>query len=317
MKKRLLIILSIAGAVVAVAGIAAGLIAYNGAKLDRESKAYTDTAIPAIAAQWDIYRLMQDASPELLAAIEKSQGAGKISLGDLFKLFSERLGKLKRYDGANGQATMRYEPGKGKTVSAEYKARGVFEKGAATIDVGLLKRDGAWKIASFHVNSPSLLQAPAPQPAQAPQPAKAEQPGRAPEPKRPAPPDAKQQAQPATAVAVGVYEYNPKGKRDPFMTLIVKSEPERKKGFTPVENYDVVEFRLIAVLWDNAQYYAVITLPDGKSYTIKEGTKLGLHGGKVFRITKSSVVIREQLRDQRGTVKPKDTILKLRREEEG
>ncbi len=153
----------------------------------------------------------------------------------------------------------------------------------------------------------------------APQPAKADQPNKAPENKKPdiVMPDAKPQSSPDKARAAGVYEYNAKGKRDPFITLIVKPETDKKKGFTPIENYEIAEFKLIAVLWNNTGYYAVITLPDGKSYTIKEGTKMGLHGGKVYKITKNSVVIREQLRDQRGALKPKDTILKLRREEEG
>jgi Tfp pilus assembly protein PilP len=53
-------------------------------------------------------------------------------------------------------------------------------------------------------------------------------------------------------------------------------------------------------------------LPDKKSYTIKEGMVLGLYGGKVEKITKDTVVIREFIKDYRGNLKPKDTILKLR-----
>jgi len=97
--------------------------------------------------------------------------------------------------------------------------------------------------------------------------------------------------------------------------LIVKAET-KPKGLIPIESYEVSEFKLIAILWDKTKYYAVITLPDGKSYTIKEGVKLGLHGGKVYKIIKDSVIIREQIRDYRGVLSPKDTVLKLRREEE-
>lgn len=119
-----------------------------------------------------------------------------------------------------------------------------------------------------------------------------------------------QKATPAFA-----YEYTAGTRRDPFMPLIVKADAKPPKGI-PIESYEVSEFKLIAILWDKTKYYAVITLPDGKSYTIREGMKLGLHGGKVYKLTKDSVIIREQVRDYKGALSPKDTILKLRREEE-
>jgi hypothetical protein len=43
---------------------------------------------------------------------------------------------------------------------------------------------------------------------------------------------------------------------------------------------------------------------------------LGLFGGKVIKIDPVGVVIREQVKNYRGEVEPKDTILKLRKEEE-
>jgi Tfp pilus assembly protein PilP len=43
---------------------------------------------------------------------------------------------------------------------------------------------------------------------------------------------------------------------------------------------------------------------------------LGLYGGKVKEITENSVLIREQVKDYRGKLRIKDTILKLRKEEE-
>lgn len=115
-----------------------------------------------------------------------------------------------------------------------------------------------------------------------------------------------------------IYVYDPKGRRDPFLSLakVSKVKPQRKKGVSPVENVDVDEIKLIAIAWDSQQYYAMITLPDNKSYTIKNGMSLGLYGGKVIEITKDSVLIREQVKDYRGQVKSKDTILKLRKEGE-
>jgi Tfp pilus assembly protein PilP len=115
-----------------------------------------------------------------------------------------------------------------------------------------------------------------------------------------------------------VYVYEQKGRRDPFMSLVQvsKEKPKRLSGRKPVENFDVDEIKLVAILWDTKQYYALITLPDNKSYTIRKGTTLGLYGGKVEDITKDKVLIREHVKDYRGQPKTKDTILKLRKEGE-
>ncbi len=115
-----------------------------------------------------------------------------------------------------------------------------------------------------------------------------------------------------------VYAYDQKGRRDPFMSLvqITKEKPKRVAGKKPIENFDVDEIKLVAILWDSRQYYALITLPDNKSYTIRKGMTVGLYGGKVEDITKDTVLIREHLKDYRGQPKTKDTILKLRKEGE-
>jgi type IV pilus assembly protein PilP len=115
-----------------------------------------------------------------------------------------------------------------------------------------------------------------------------------------------------------IYVYDPKGRRDPFFSLVQgpKQKVQSKKGLSPMENYDVDEIKLIAIAWDNQQYYALITLPDNKSYTIRKGMTLGLYNGKVAEITKDSVLISEQVKDYRGQPKTKDTTLRLRKGEE-
>jgi type IV pilus assembly protein PilP len=116
-----------------------------------------------------------------------------------------------------------------------------------------------------------------------------------------------------------IYAYEPKGRRDPFTSLIeVKPSGVRKplKGSSPVESFDVEEIKLIAIAWDRQHSYAMVTLPDNKSFTIRKGMTLGLYGGKVSEITRDSVIITEQVKDYKGQLKTKDTILKLRKEEE-
>ena len=115
-----------------------------------------------------------------------------------------------------------------------------------------------------------------------------------------------------------VYSYEAKGRRDPFLSLIVdiKEKPQHKKKANPVENFDVDEIKLIAIIWDKNNSYAMITLPDGKSYTAKKGMTLGLYGGRVEEITRKTVRITEQVKNYKGQTVTKDTILKLREEGE-
>jgi type IV pilus assembly protein PilP len=121
----------------------------------------------------------------------------------------------------------------------------------------------------------------------------------------------------AKKVEQEVYVYDPKGKRDPFLSLVMtmKQKPIKAKGLNPFESYSVDEIKLLAIAWDDKKHYALIMLPDKKSYTITTGMKLGLYGGKVEKITENTVVIKEYIRDYRGNIKPKDSILKLRKEE--
>jgi Tfp pilus assembly protein PilP len=123
-------------------------------------------------------------------------------------------------------------------------------------------------------------------------------------------------AKPQEKVEQEVYVYDAKGRRDPFMSLVAvaKRKPDVKKKANPIENYDVSEIKLSAIVWDRQQSYALITLPDNKSYTIRKGMTLGLYGGKVQDIARDNVLIREQIKDYRGRLKTKDTLLKLRNE---
>lgn len=111
--------------------------------------------------------------------------------------------------------------------------------------------------------------------------------------------------------------FNPPA-RDPFSSLVLKAkqaEARKPRGLHPLESYSVDEFKLIAIVWNKTDRYAMVTVPDGKSYTIKEGMTVGIHNGKVVKIDPKAVLIREFIKDYRGVVKPRDFTLKLREEE--
>ena len=127
----------------AVIGI--GFLVWTGRGLDAESKAYVDTAVPAITAHWNKDALVDRAAPELLAATNADQ------IAVLFDNFS-RLGPLVQYEGAKGDANMSYFLGKGGRVTATYQAKARYQNGEATLRLLLTKRDGEWRIQGFHVD---------------------------------------------------------------------------------------------------------------------------------------------------------------------
>ncbi|MFQ3574358.1 MAG: pilus assembly protein PilP, partial [Thermodesulfovibrionales bacterium] len=112
-----------------------------------------------------------------------------------------------------------------------------------------------------------------------------------------------------------VIEYFYLGKRDPFMPLI-KQETDKKKPSSPMESFMVSDIKVVGILERNAVYYAQIVLPDGKSFTIREGQKLGLMGGIVSKISKDAVLIKEKAIDSEGKPTIKNINIKLRKEEE-
>lgn len=117
------------------------------------------------------------------------------------------------------------------------------------------------------------------------------------------------------------YLYTPQGRRDPFLSIIEAAKREReterkKKKVRPVEAYDAADINVIAIAQDKEEYYAMVQLPDKKYFTVKTGMTLGLYGGKVTRITAQGIILREYVKNYKGELQPRDTILRLRKEGE-
>lgn len=116
------------------------------------------------------------------------------------------------------------------------------------------------------------------------------------------------------------YIYDPKGRRDPFLSIIEAAKKDRdvekkKKGLKPSEAYEVGEIKVIAIASDRKNRYAMVQFPDNKYFTVREGTTLGRFGGKVVNISPEGIVVREYVKNYRGETQAKDTQLKLRKEE--
>ncbi|MDI6744438.1 MAG: pilus assembly protein PilP [Thermodesulfovibrionales bacterium] len=105
--------------------------------------------------------------------------------------------------------------------------------------------------------------------------------------------------------------YEKRGKRDPFVSLVVTAVEKPKKGQTPLENYDISAIKILGIVWNEKGNFATVVLPDGKAYTLREGMTIGIHEGKIQKINKNHIVIVERIKDYKGQLKSKETILKL------
>ncbi|MBW2559577.1 MAG: pilus assembly protein PilP [Deltaproteobacteria bacterium] len=124
----------------------------------------------------------------------------------------------------------------------------------------------------------------------------------------------------------GAYRYDPEGKPDPFKPFIEIVEKEKKTGQTqktdepqedsvlpPLQRFSVDEFRLTGILWTADKKIAIVKTPQGKRYTLRRGTRLGINGGRVMKILRDSVVVVEKIKDFSGTVHTERVILALKK----
>ena len=125
-------------------------------------------------------------------------------------------------------------------------------------------------------------------------------------------PPAKSVVAPANQAAVKEEEQEPafayvsEGRRDPFVPLskikaslvnVVDEEPQ-----TPLQSYDVAQFKLVGVIVGMGAPKAMVVAPDGKSYVLAKGVKIGKNNGIIIDITSESVSVQEKYYDFSGNV---------------
>lgn len=101
------------------------------------------------------------------------------------------------------------------------------------------------------------------------------------------------------------FVYDPAGKRDPFVSLVAVRKPiaEKKEPLTPLQEYDLSQFRLIAAIIGKNNPQAMVEAPDGKPYILKKGVLIGKNNGVVVGIDSNKVVVEEKYYDFSGAVR--------------
>lgn len=145
----------------------------------------------------------------------------------------------------------------------------------------------------------------------------------------PAPPAPKKVAAPAPAPAPAQsaaaaveqappkYIYDPSGRRDPFapLTMVKKPLSIQEAPLTPLQNFDLGQLRLIGVIVGKGASTAMVTAPDGKSYILKKGTKVGKNDGVVVGVKPDAVLVEERYYDFSGAIRKNIEAIQLPKRE--
>lgn len=122
-------------------------------------------------------------------------------------------------------------------------------------------------------------------------------------PKTSAKPPAKAVAPPTAAVPLPKPEeaklvYSAEGRRDPFLPLVGKKVAAFSEN--PLENFDLIQYKLKGLIIGLGDPKAIVVAPDGKSYILKEGMRIGKSNGIIRDINREKILVEEQYQDLTG-----------------
>jgi type IV pilus assembly protein PilP len=109
------------------------------------------------------------------------------------------------------------------------------------------------------------------------------------------------------------YFYDPRGKRDPFRSfqLVDDNRPDVKE-FGPLEDFELGQLELSAVIWDANNPRALILDPGGRAYIVREGSQIGKNSGQIIHIGDNLVLVKETYENLAGEKTTKDVELRIR-----
>jgi Tfp pilus assembly protein PilP len=116
----------------------------------------------------------------------------------------------------------------------------------------------------------------------------------------------------------GSTKYDPVTMRDPFRSFEWKTEEllGLKVG-GPLEQFDLSQLNVVAVVWKTGSARALVLDPSGQSYIVGEGARIGKNDGTVVGIDDNLVIVKETYVDYLGHETKQDVEMRIRRSEGG
>ena len=97
------------------------------------------------------------------------------------------------------------------------------------------------------------------------------------------------------------YVYAAQGRRDPFVPITGKRVASFSEN--PLESFDLLQFQLKGLIVGMGEPKAVVVAPDGKSYILKKGLRIGKSKGVIRDINRDRILVEERYQDLSGTVR--------------
>ncbi len=115
--------------------------------------------------------------------------------------------------------------------------------------------------------------------------------------------------------APGVYRYDPTGKRDPFRSFHwdrIRMERDKLAERGPLEQYDLSQLSVVAIVWSNDTARALVEDPAGRAYIVSEGSQMGKNDGKVLKIDDNLILVKETYYNFLAEKTTRDVELRIR-----
>ncbi len=120
----------------------------------------------------------------------------------------------------------------------------------------------------------------------------------------------------APAPAAEAYTYDPVGRRDPFVSLLSRGiEPTTGKKLAGLAGLTTGEVMLRGVMQSRNSYVALLSGPDGKTYSAHVNDRL--LDGVIRSVTPQGIVIMQEVNDPLSLVKQREVRKGLRTAEDG
>ena len=135
----------------------------------------------------------------------------------------------------------------------------------------------------------------------------------APELQQPPPIDAQMAGPGLFAGFMDPFDYDPRGRRDPFAQPVadVPMAPGPNHGpLLPLQAFEVNQLRVVGILWNVRSPKAMIKDPSGKLHVVGPNTKVGPKNGYIAVIREGELVVVETI-EQEGRLVSTAQVVKI------
>lgn len=114
------------------------------------------------------------------------------------------------------------------------------------------------------------------------------------------------------------FVYLSEGRRDPFVPLTSIKKPvnfDSNEPETPLQKYDVVQLTVVGVIVGKGEPKALVIAPNGKSYVLAKGVRVGKSNGVVIDINNEAISIEEKYYDFSNNINTRIEIIAVPKRE--